>query len=116
MVKTTNINKPLFLAVSILAIFINGFLTLLNLSEFYIVGILKQTDGYPFGSEGSLPYYYNTAELYSIVNLIWGVIILSILIFTIIITIKGQRKKGFIIFGATLLLTLVYFFHGQIGT
>jgi hypothetical protein len=116
MMTETNKNRPTFLTISIVTICICGLLTLLNLSEFYTIGILKQTDGYPFGGEGPIPYYYQTAELYSTVNFIWGFIFLSTLVLAIKTTIKGQRRMGLIVFGITLFLLLTKFFHGQIGT
>jgi hypothetical protein len=87
----------------------------MNLNEFFLIGILNQTDGYPFGGESQTPYYYRTARLYSTVNLIWGVISLSILLIAIRTTIKGQRKKIFWVLGLTVMLILGQFFHGQIG-
>ena len=111
----TYINRPFFLTISIITICIGGLLAFLNLSEFYFIEILEQTDGYPFGGEGPTPYYYNTAKLYSTVNLIWGLLFLSVFIFAVWTTVKGQRKKGLLVFGVTLLLLLIQFIHGQIG-
>ena len=88
----------------------------MNLSEFYLIGILNKTGGYPFGGEGPTPYYYKTAELYSIVNLIWGLIFLTTFLLAIWITIKGQRKKIIWLLGLTVILILGQIIHGQIGT
>lgn len=88
----------------------------MNLGEFYLIGILNKTDGYPFGGEGPTPYFYKTDALYSTVNLIWGLIFLTTLLFAIRTTINGQRKNVFWLLGLTVLLTLVQFMHGQIGT
>ncbi len=103
------------MTISILTIFLCGLLTLMNLSEFFLIGILNKTDGYPFGGESPTPYYYRTAKLYSTVNLIWGVISLTTLLIAIRTTIKGQRKKIFWVLGLTVMLILGQFFHGQIG-
>ncbi len=88
----------------------------MNLSEFYLIGILNNTDGYPFGGEGPTPYYYKIAGLYSTVNLIWGLIFLSTLLLAIRTIIKGQRKNAFWFLSLTFLLILGQFLHGQIRT
>ena len=110
------INRPTFLTISILTINLSGLLTLMNLSEFYLIGILNKTDGYPFGGEGPTPYYYKTAGLYSTVNLIWGLIFLTTLLLALHTTIKGQRNKIIWFLGLTVILILGQFIHGQIGT
>jgi len=111
----TNINRSAFLTISILTICIGILLTFLNLREFYVVGILKQTQEYSFGCEGTTAYYYKTAGLYSIVTLIWGLIYLTTLTFALKATIKGERKKGLIVSVVILFLLLTEFLHGQIG-
>lgn len=116
MTTETNISRPTFLTISILTIILCGLLTLVNLGEFYLIGILNNTDGYPFGGEGPKPYYYKTARLYSTVNLIWGLTFLTTLFLTILTTTKGQRKNAFWFLGLTVLLILGQFLHGQIGT
>jgi hypothetical protein len=116
MTTETIISRLTFLTISILTILLSGLLTIINLSEFYLIGILNKTDGYPFGGEGPTPYYYKTTGLYSTVNLIWGLIFLMTLLFTIRATIKGQRKNVFCFLGLTILLILGQFLHGQIGT
>lgn len=95
---------------------LSGLFALMNLSEFYLIGILNKTDGYPFGGEGPTPYYYKTAGLYSKVNLIWGLIFFTTLLLAIWAIIKGQRKNVFWFLGLTILLILGQFLHGQIGT
>ncbi|WP_223826715.1 hypothetical protein [Flagellimonas sp. S3867] len=99
-----------------MTLILNGFLALMNFSEWYIVKIQGRTAEYPFGGEGPTPYYYKTAELYSTVNLIWGIIFLTVLLFTTWTVIKGQKKLTAISFGSTLILLLGLFIHGQIGT
>lgn len=95
---------------------LSGLFTLMNFSEFYIIGILNKTDGYPFGGECPTPYYYKTAGLYSTVNLIWGLLFLTTLLLAMWTIIKGQRKNIFLFLGLTILLILGQFLHGQIGT
>jgi len=80
------------------------------------VKIQGRTAEYPFGGEGPTPYYYKTAEMYSTVNLIWGIVFLSILLFTSWTIIKGQKKLTAISFGSTIILLLGLFINGQIGT
>ena len=115
MTTETKINRPTFLTISILTIILSGLLALLNLGEFYSIGILNKTDGYPFGGEGPTPYYYKTARLYSTVNLIWGLIFLTTLLLAIWTIIKEQRKNAIWFLGLTFLLILGQFLHGQIG-
>lgn len=91
-------------------------MTLVNLREFYLIGILNKTDGYPISGEGPTPYYYKTAELYSTVNLSWGLIFLTILSLAIWITIKGHRKNVFWFLALTISLIFGQFLHSQIGT
>ena len=116
MTTETNINRQTFWTFSILTIILCGIFSLMNLSEFYLIGILNQTDGYPFGGEGSTPYYYKSSRLYSIVNLIWGLLFLTTLLYATWRIIKGNRKNTFWLFGLTILLIIGQFFHGQIGT
>ncbi len=88
----------------------------MNLSEWYKIGILKQTDGYPFVGEGPTPYYYSTANLYASVNLIWGLIFLLTMAYGTWTIIKGQRARTLLAFGLTLLLIAAMYIHGQIGS
>jgi hypothetical protein len=111
----SNINRPTFLTISILTIILSGLFTLVNLSEFYLIGILNKTEGYPFGGEGPTPYFYKTAGLYSAVNLVWGLLFLTTLLLSIWTILKGQRNKVFWFWGLTVLLILGQILHGQIG-
>jgi hypothetical protein len=87
----------------------------MNFSEWYIVKIQGRTAEYPFGGEGPTPYYYKTAELYSTVNLIWGIVFFTVLIFTTWTIVTRKKKWTAISFGSTILLLLGLFIHGQIG-
>ena len=77
--------------------------------------IQGRTSEYPFGGEGPTPYYYKTAELYSTVTLIWGIVFLTVLIFSTWTVLTRKKKLTAISFGATILLILGLFIHGQIG-
>lgn len=109
-------NRSTNIILSSLTIILSGLWALMNLSEWYIVKIQGRTAEYPFGGEGPTPYYYKTAEMYSTVNLIWGIVFLSVLLFTSWTIIKGQKKWTAISFGSTIILLLGLFIHGQIGT
>lgn len=109
-------NRPINIILSSLTIILSGLLALMNFSEWYIVKIQGRTAEYPFGGEGSTPYYYKTAEMYSTVNLIWGIVFLSVLLFTSWTIKKGQKKLTAISFGSTIILLHGLFIHGQIGT
>lgn len=109
-------NKVTNIILSTATIILSGFLALINLLEWYIVKIQQRTAEYPFGGEGSTPYYYKTPELYSTVNLIWGLVFLSILFFTIWTIINRKKKLTTIAFGSIIILLLGLFVHGQIGT
>jgi hypothetical protein len=88
----------------------------MNISEWHIVKIQNRTSEYPFGGEGPTPYYYQTAELYSTVSLIWGLVFLSVLFFTIWTILKDKRQLTLISLGMTLFLLIGLFINGQIGT
>lgn len=117
MEKQTNMktNKTIFLVISILTILLSGVFTFLNFYEYITVGILEQIDGYNFGGEGPVPYFYKTAKLYWKVMLVWGIIFLTMLLLAIRTAIRKQQKKMFWLLGVTILLILVQFLHGQIG-
>jgi len=104
--------KPIFeKIITGIAILLSGFYAFFGLSEFYKIGIKKETEFYPFGGEGPVPYYYRTAELYSYVNLIYG-IAFGILLGIGIWNWRKNKLNGFIIFGLTILLILVHIYHG----
>ena len=109
-------NRPTNIILSSLTLILSGLVAFMNFSEWYIVKIQGRTAEYPFGGEGPTPYYYKTAEMYSKVNLIWGILFLSVLLFTSWTIIKGQKKWTAISFGSTIILLLGLFMHGQIGT
>ena len=99
-----------------LTILLAGLMTAINLTEWYKVGLLKSIDGYPFGGEGPTPYFYQTAELYSAVNLVWGLLFLATLTFGIWTIIRGHRKRTLLTFRLTLLLWITMLVHANIGS
>lgn len=84
-------NRPINIILNSLTIILSGLFSLMNFSEWYIVKIQGRTAEYPFGVEGPTPYYYKTAELYSMVNLIWGIVFMAVLLFTSWTIIKRQK-------------------------
>jgi hypothetical protein len=115
MTEEIKINRPTIIVSGALTIILSGLLALVNISEWYIVKIQNQTSEYPFGGEGPTPYYYRTAELYSTVSLIWGVVFLTVLFFTIWTILKDRRELTLILLGTTFLLLIGLFINGQIG-
>jgi hypothetical protein len=92
-------------------ILLSGFFSVLGLSEFYIVRIKNETESYPFGGEGPVPYYYRTAELYSNVNLTYG-IAFGILLGIGIWNWRKNKINGIIIFVLTCILILIQILQG----
>jgi hypothetical protein len=68
------------LGVKIFAVFIliaAGFFIYMFFEEFYITGIYKKMNGaYPFGCINECLWYYQSAKIYSLYNLICGLIVL----------------------------------------
>jgi hypothetical protein len=102
--------------ISSITVILSGLLALLKLSEWYKVKILNRIVEYSFGSEGPYPYFYKTAELYSKVNLIWGLIFISILLISVWTIVKSKSRLTLALFILTILLLIVVFIHGLIGT
>jgi hypothetical protein len=105
----------LFWTTGVLAVLLSGAMMIMNLWEFYKTGILKQTSEYPFGGEGPVPYYYKTAEMYSGVMLVWGIVFFLTMAFAILTILKRQKSRTLMAFGLTLLLIIAMYIQGQIG-
>ena len=112
----TNQNKLTFWIFKPLPIIISGLFAIMNLSEWYKIGILHETSGYPFGGEGPIPYYYKSAELYSTLNFVWGLLFFLTMLYGVWIVISKQRNKTIVCLGLTFFLLLAMFVYGQIGT
>lgn len=109
------ISKPTYVVATSLTIILNGFFSFVNLSEFYLIVFLNKTNGYPFGGEGpSMPYYYKTAELYTTICFIWGLLFLILLLSAIYTIISGQNKKIFWFLYLTYCLIFLQILHGLI--
>jgi len=98
-----------------LTFLISGFIALSNLDEFVKIGLLKKTNGYPFGGEGLVPWYYKTAEIYAGVNLFFGLLFLITLIFALWTTFKKKKNGLLISFLVTILILAIQFINGQIN-
>ena len=83
------------------------------ISEFYIVAIKKETELYPFGGEGPVPYFYKSAELYAQVNLIYGIVFTIIILFGLW-NWKTQKVNELIIVGIVALVIILWFVQGNI--
>lgn len=90
------------------------FMASVNLSEWYRVGILKATSGYPFGGEGPVPYYYKTAGLYSLVNGIFGTVFLFLTLLAAWSFFRYQRRTGVIAFALTMVTLVIAYLNGRI--
>jgi hypothetical protein len=86
------------------------FFAVMDLSEYYIVGISKDIDGYPFGGEGPVPYFYRTAELYAAVCLTYGVLF-SFLAILGILNIWKKWINGHLLFVLVFLLIMIKLYH-----
>lgn len=95
-----------------IGVLLSGILSVSGLSEFYKVGIKNDTKLYPFGGEGPVPYYYQTAELYSNVTLTWGIIFLCVFILGIW-NWKSKKISEVKIIGLTFGLMLLEVAHNM---
>lgn len=84
-----------------------------NLYEFISVGLLKQTAAYPFGSEGAVPWYYKTAQMYANTCLGFGLLFLGLFIFGVFTFIRNKMQMLEISFVLTILLIFVQILNGQ---
>ena len=106
-------NRLKIIFLSSLTVILSGFFSFINFSEWYIVKIQNRISEYPFGGEGSTPYYYKTADLYSAVNFFSGLIFLTVFLFATWTVIRGKRKLTLISLGVTLILIFAMYINGQ---
>jgi hypothetical protein len=81
-------------------------MALVNLAEWFRVGVIGNISGYPFGGEGPVPYFYKTPQLYSAVCVIFG----SIWLF-----LKRKRRMCLIASALIMALVLIEYVNGQIS-
>jgi hypothetical protein len=84
--------------------FLTGVYAFISLAEFVNVGIFENTYLYPFGGEGPVPWYYESAELYARYSLVTGLISLAILIFSVWSFLKKKRVWVILAYAATVLM------------
>jgi|GEM_PF-1033278 len=110
---TLSIRRPKSVwIIFIITVLISVLFVFINLSEFINVGILQQTNGYPFGAEGPTPWYYKTPQLYATVNFVYGLFFLSTLVFGSWTFKKVKKRPLFINFIVTLLLIFIQIVSG----
>ncbi|MBB6002330.1 hypothetical protein [Arcicella rosea] len=96
-----------------LTFLLSGLMTFMNLKEFVTIGLLKQTTNYPFGGEGSVPWYYETADLYAKVSFAFGLGFLSAFVAGIWTTFKRNKTGLFIALLSSIFLIVIMFVNGQ---
>ncbi len=101
--------------IHIMAALASGLTSAINLSEWVRVGILRRTGGYPFGGEGPVPYYYKTAELYSLVNCLFGAIFLSLTVLVLWAIFKKREKIGRLVSWCILATMVIMYINGEIA-
>ncbi|NEM98348.1 hypothetical protein [Pontibacter burrus] len=104
----------MFWLISGIILTITGLLAFINLEEWYVIGILNRTVGYPFGGEGTTPYYYKTPELYALVSLIWGLLFTGAFVFAVLAIIQKNKTRMVAALGSTVFLLAMLFVHGLI--
>jgi hypothetical protein len=90
-------------------------IALVNLSEWYKIGIIKETAGYPFGGEGPVPYYYRTPGLYALVNGVSGFAFLCLSALSTWSFIRYKRRRGSMVIGIVVLVIVIAYVNGLIG-
>ena len=109
-----NTKKLLPKILIIIAILLNGLFAFIGFWEFYIVGIKKETENYPFGGEGPVAYFYKSAELYAKVNLVHG-LVFGILFALSIWNLKNGKFSAILILGLTLIAIFIQAYHSWTG-
>jgi len=104
-----SIKKSYHWFIAIITVLFTGLLAFINLSEFIKIYIFKKTENYPFGGEGSTPWYYDSAESYAIVCLVSGIMFLILLGLSIWFTLKS--RKGALSVCAIFALIIFFIFH-----
>lgn len=100
----TKTSKLRFTAVILLAC--AAALSWMNLEEWYRIAVPDETGAYPFGSEGPVPYFYKSAELYAKVAATWGAIFLMLSLSSLY-TLKYGNSRVLLLTGAGFLIAVV---------
>lgn len=104
-----NYNRLIFRIACILFVLFSGLLIAIHLHEWIKVGLLKQIYNYPFGGEGSVPFYYKSAEFYSLYMFIWSILLFANLIIGIVSMVKKKRIGAYLAFGLLVLPIIALF-------
>ena len=89
-------------------------MTIFSLSEWYRIGIQKETIGYPLGGEGPVPYYYKTPDLYASVNGIFGAAFLFLTLLSIWSFFRYKKRAGAIAFALIIVVIGAMYLLGKI--
>ena len=108
---TLNLNRDKGIWVSFLVtVLLAGSLSFFNLSEFVKVQILKHARDYPFGGEGTTPWYYKSAGLYAMVSFTFGLLFFSGFIITVWALFRNNKSaltKTMLVLFALLLFQII---------
>ncbi|MCB0372961.1 MAG: hypothetical protein KDD31_08135 [Muricauda sp.] len=96
--------------VGIIGLIFSGLWSFIDLSEFYIVVIEKNTEEYPWGPVNTNPWYYANSQVYWIYCLISGLIFLlafALILFGIIKLNLKRTILGVVITVLTITIMLI---------
>jgi hypothetical protein len=83
--------------------------------DWYEVAIKQQIEGYPFGGEGPVPYYYKNQYVYATNRLTWAIVFSVSLLFLMYALFTRNQKLHYVSFALTVLLVLGLIVNGWIG-
>lgn len=106
-------NTELKVVLNFISIPLNGIFMYINFSEFYDIYLLKNYSKYEFGLDKTLPYFYKTPELYSIVQLTYGSIFFILLCIGLF-NWYGKKMNGYLLFRITFGVVILQLFHAFI--
>jgi len=84
--------------------------------EWYQIAILDQIEGYPFGGEGPVPYYYKNKYTYATNALIWAAIFTCAMICSAFALCTKKQRLQYFSSAITLALLVRMICNGMIGT
>ncbi len=107
-------DKPFYAVIGAVTVIICTVMAVIFMYEFISVAVLGNYENYPFGADGNNPYYYKTMDLYSTVNLTWGILYLIFLGYAVDGLIEKRKKSLIITFIASILIGILIYIHGNI--
>jgi len=93
---------------------VNLFFAYQTINEFVKVAIRKDILFYPFGCDCDVPYYFDSAQLYSNIMLFQGIVFSILALLSLISIFKPKFKFSAIIIIATIILFIAVFANRQI--